>query len=149
MRPAARSRLRWAEDRGEDAMQRLILRWAINAVALYVAVGTGWIAGIHAESSGWVTIIGLALIFGLLNALVRPLLKFLTCPLILLTLGLFTLVINTGLFWLTGVVGQQWDIGFTVDGFWSAFWGGVVVGLVSMILTLILRDELKPGRPRD
>lgn len=129
-------------------MQRLILRWAINAVALYVAVGTGWIPGIHAESRGWMAIIGLALVFGLVNALLRPLLQLLTCPLILLSLGLFTLLINTGLFWLSGVIGQRWNFGFSVDGFWPAFWGGLVVGLVSTVLTVILRDEVKPRHNR-
>lgn len=124
-------------------MQRLILRWAIDSVALYVAVGTGWIKGIHAESVGWIAILGLGLLFALVNALLRPLLKFLTCPLIMLTLGLFTLVINTGLFWLTGWLGSFFEIGFTVDGFWPAFLGGLVVGVVSTFLTLVLRDEVK------
>jgi len=132
----------------EVGMQRLILRWAINAVALYVAVGTGWLPGIRAESTGWVAILALALIFSLVNALLRPLVKLLTCPLILLTLGLFTLVINGGLFWLTGLIGQQFNIGFTVEGFWPAVWGGLVVGIVSMILTVILRDEISPRRAR-
>jgi len=129
-------------------MQRLILRWVINAVALYVAVGTGWIPGIHAENPGRlaVSIVVLALIFGVINALVRPLLRFLTCPIILLTLGLFTLVINAALFWLTGLIGQQFGVGFTVDGFWPAFWGGLVVGVVSAVLSLILRDELRHAR---
>jgi putative membrane protein len=129
-------------------MQRLILRWAINAVALYVAVGTGWIPGIRAESSGWLAIIGLALVFGLVNGLLRPLIQLLTCPLILLTLGLFTLLINAGLFWLTGLIGQQFDIGFSVDGFWPALWGGLVVGVVSTLLTVLLRDELKTNPRR-
>lgn len=128
-------------------MQRLILRWVINALALYVAVGTGWVPGIHPTSTNWLAILGLALIFGLVNALVRPLIKMLTCPLILLTLGLFTLVINMGLFWLTGWIGQQFNIGFTFDDpwYWYAFLGSLVVGIVSTALTLILRDELKPG----
>ncbi len=124
-------------------MQRLILRWAINAVALYVAVGTGWVPGIHPQDTSWLAILGMALIFSVVNALVRPLLKFVTCPLILLTLGLFTLVINAGLFWLTGLIAQQFDIGFTVDSAWAAFLGSLVVGVVSALLTLILRDELK------
>ena len=128
--------------------QRLVLRWAINAVALYVAVGTGWLPGIHAESRSWPAILGLALVFGVVNALVRPLVKLLTCPLILLTLGLFTLIINMGLFWLTGWIGQLLDIGFTFDEpwYWYAFLGSVVVGVVSTILTLLLRDELRPRR---
>ena len=127
-------------------MQRLILRWAINALALYVAVGTGWLKGIHLQGNGWLAILGLALVFGLVNALVRPLLKFLTCPLIVLTLGLFTLVINGVLFVLTGWIGQQFGIGFTFDDpwYWWAFLGSLVMGVVSAALTLILRDELQP-----
>ena len=74
-------------------MTKFIIRWAINAVALYVAVLI--VPGIELRGA-WTGVLWLALIFGLLNALVRPLLKFLTCPLIILTLGLFTIVINTG-----------------------------------------------------
>ncbi|HEY69528.1 MAG TPA: phage holin family protein [Anaerolineae bacterium] len=127
-------------------MQRMILRWAINAVAIFVAVVPGWIPGVQPQETSWWAILGLGLVFSLINALLRPLLKFLTCPLIILTLGLFTLVINTALFWLTGLVGQFFNIGFTVDGFWPAFWGGLVVGLISAVLTMLLRDELKPQR---
>jgi putative membrane protein len=127
-------------------MQRLILRWAINAVALYVAIGTGWIKGIETQDTSVVAILGLALVFSVVNALLRPLLKFVTCPVIILTLGLFTLVINAVLFWLTGWLGQHIGIGFTVSGWLPALLGGLVVGLVSMVLTVILRDELKPDR---
>lgn len=131
-------------------MQRLILRWAINALALYIAVGTGWVPGIHPASTSGVAILGLALIFTLVNALVRPLLKLLTCPVILLTLGLFTLVINAALFWLTGWIGQQFNIGFTFDEPWYmyALLGSLVVGVVTTLLTLVLRDELRPGGSR-
>ena len=130
-------------------MQRLILRWAINAVALYIAIVPGWIKGIRAEDTGIWAILGLALIFGIVNALLRPLIKFVTCPVILLSLGLFTLVINAGLFWLTGWLGQLiGDIGFTIDGWVPALLGGLVVGIVSMVLTLLLKDELKPDRKR-
>ncbi len=125
-------------------MTKFILRWAINAVALFVAVR--FVPGIYLQG-GWVSIIWLALIFGLINAFLRPLLKLLTCPLIALTLGLFTLLINTFLFWLTGQVGQAFGVGFTLDGFWPAFLGGLVVSLVSIVMSLILKDELK-GRRR-
>lgn len=130
-------------------MQRLILRWVINAVALYVAVGTGLIKGIHPESTSWWAILILALIFGVANSLIRPLIKLLTCPLILLTLGLFTLVINALLFALTGWIGEYFfDIGWTLDPpwFWNAFLGGLVVGVISAALTLLLRNELEPRR---
>jgi putative membrane protein len=85
----------------------------------------------------------LALIIGLLNALVRPVLKLLTFPLILLTLGLFTIVINTIVLILTSAIGQAFNLGLTVDGFWSALLGSIVISLVSVVLSLILRDELK------
>jgi|SRR3990172_2937359 len=121
-------------------MTKFILRWVVNAIALYLAVYL--VPGVNLEG-GWVSIIWLALIFGLINAFLRPLLKLLTCPLIILTLGLFTLLINTFLFWLTSQVGQAFGIGFTIDGFWPAFLGGLVVTVVSVIMSLILKDELK------
>jgi len=124
-------------------MTKFILRWAINALALYLAVY--FVPGVNLEG-GFVSIIWLALIFGLINAFLRPLLKLLTCPLIFLTLGLFTLLINTFLFWLTGEIGQAFGIGFTIAGFWSAFLGGLVVTVVSVIMSLILRDEIKGRR---
>ena len=125
-------------------MTKFILRWAINAVAIFLAIR--FVPGIHLQS-GWVSVIWLALIFGLVNALLRPLLQLLTCPLIILTLGLFTLVINTFLLWLTGQIGQWFGIGITMDGIWPAFLGGVVVTLVSVVLTLLLKDEMR-SRPR-
>ncbi len=124
-------------------MTKFILRWAINAVAIFLAIR--FVPGIHLQS-GWVSVIWLALIFGLVNAFVRPLLKLLTCPLIILTLGLFTLLINTFLLWLTGQIGQFFGIGITMDGFWPAFLGGVVVTVVSVVLTLLLKDEMR-ARP--
>lgn len=130
-------------------MQKLILRWAINALALYLAVGTGWLAGIQAQDTSVPAILGLALVFGLVNALIRPVLKLLTCPLILLTLGLFTLVINTGMLVLTGWIGRQFGIGITFaepffwQGFWAAFLAGLIITVVSAVLTLALRDEIE------
>ena len=121
-------------------MTKFIIRWAINAVALYVAVVV--VPGI-ALRGAWTDIIWLALIFGLLNALVRPVLKFLTCPLIILTLGLFTIIINTGMLLLTSRIGQTFGIGLTVDSFWSALLGSLVISLVSVVISLIFRDELK------
>src|SRR5690606_21264921 len=76
----------------EYHMTRFLLRWAVNAAGLYAAI---WIVPGINFIGDWTGILWIALIFGLLNALVRPLLKFLTCPLIILTLGLFTIVVNT------------------------------------------------------
>ena len=127
-------------------MTKFILRWAINAIGLYLAVLI--LPGIDLRSD-LVSILWLALIFGLINALFRPLLQFLTCPLILLTLGLFTLVINTFLFWLTSVIGQSFGLGLTISDpvWWNAFLGGLVVSVVSIALTMILKDEMR-GRKK-
>jgi putative membrane protein len=123
-------------------MTKFILRWAINAIALYLAVLI--LPGIDLRSN-LVSILWLALIFGLVNALFRPLIQLLTCPLIILTLGLFTLVINTFLFWLTSVIGQSFGFGLTINDpvWWNAFLGGLVVSIVSVVMTLILKDELR------
>jgi putative membrane protein len=121
-------------------MTRFILRWAINAVAIFLAVS--YVPGISLQS-GWLSVLWLALILGLVNAFLRPLLKLLTCPLIIVTLGLFTLLINTFLFWLTGQLGQFIGIHMTIAGFWPAFFGGLVISVVSVVMTLILKDELK------
>jgi putative membrane protein len=123
-------------------MTKFILRWAINAIALYLAVLI--LPGIDLRSD-LVSILWLALIFGLVNALFRPLIQILTCPLIILTLGLFTLVINTFLFWLTSIIGQSFGFGLTISDpvWWNAFLGGLVVSIVSVVMTLILKDELR------
>ena len=121
-------------------MTKFILRWVINAIALYAAVYL--VPGVNLEGN-WVSIIWLALIFGLVNAFLRPLLNVLTCPLIILTLGLFTLLINTFLFWLTSVIGQAFNLNLTIQGFWPAFLGGLVVTVVSVVMSLILKDERK------
>ena len=132
-------------------MERLALRWAINALALYLAVGTGWLSGIHAENTTWWAFLLLALIFGLINALVRPILKLLTCPLIMLTLGLFTLVINAFMLWLTGLIGQQVGLGISfADPQW--LWiliGSLVVSIVSAVLTTVLREDRRRRSSRE
>ncbi len=123
-------------------MTKFILRWTINAVSLFLAVR--FLDGIDLKG-GIVNVIWLGFIFGLINALLRPLLKFLTFPLILLTLGLFTLVINTFLFWLTSVVGQSFGFDLLISNpvWWNAFLGGLVISVVSTVLSWLLKDELK------
>jgi len=125
---------------------RFIIRWGINAVALWAAIAI--LPGL-VYAGNWVGVVLLALVFGLVNALLRPLIKLLTCPLIILTLGLFTLVINTLLFALTAWVGNFIGVSLTIaDPFWwNAFLAALIVSVVSIVLSLILRDELK-GRKR-
>ncbi len=124
-------------------MTKFLLRWAINAIAFFLAIR--FVPGIALES-GLAGVIWLALIFGLVNAFLRPLITILTCPLIILTLGLFTLLINTFLFWLTGQIGLLVGIHIVISGFWPAFLGGLVVSIVSIVLSLILKDELRGRR---
>ncbi len=123
-------------------MTKFILRLLINAVGLYLAVLI--VPGIDLRSN-MVSLLWLALIFGLVNALFGPLLKFLTCGLIFLTLGLFTLVINTVLFILTVNIGQWFGINMLISDpiWWNAFLGGLIVSIVSVVMTVILKDELK------
>jgi putative membrane protein len=120
-------------------MRRILLRWLINALAIYAA--SKLVSGIKVEDE-W-AIIAVALILGLVNAFIRPLLKFFTCPLIVLTLGLFLFVINAAMLGLTAWVAGQLGIGFEVAGFGAAFWGALVISLVSLALTLLIRGEEK------
>jgi len=120
-------------------MERFFIRLAVNAVALYIAVNV--VDGIHAEPDNWLAFVLLALIFGLINALLKPLLTIMSCPLIILTLGLGTLLINTLMFYLAGVIGNQFGVGFTVDGFWPAFLGALVVSIISFLLSALLGGD--------
>jgi len=119
-------------------MRNLLLRWLINGVALYVA--SQLVSGITVEG-GWQVLLVMALIFGLVNALIGPVLKVLTCPLIILTLGLFTLVINALMLWLSSWIAGRLGVGFHVSGFLPAFWGGLVISVVSFVLSLVLIDK--------
>jgi putative membrane protein len=121
-------------------MTNFFIRWVINAVALYVAVLI--VPGINFGGE-WVDLLWVALIFGLLNALVRPLLKLLTFPLIILTLGLFTILINALMLLLTSNIGQSFNLDFSVDGFWTALLGSLVISLVSVVMSTILREDRK------
>ncbi len=125
-------------------MKKFLLKWLINSVALYAAVA--FVPGITPQTDNWLSFVWLAAIFGLLNSILRPVLKILSCPLILITFGLFLLIINTFLFSLAGQLGTNFGIGFTVDGFMSAFWGAIVVSLVSMVLQGLFRDEKRNKR---
>lgn len=120
-------------------MKKFLLRLAVNAVALYAAIAL--VNGITPQSANWLSMIWLALIFGIVNAVLQPILKTVGCGFIVLTLGFGALLINTLLFYLSGVIGTQFGVGFTVDGFWPAFFGSIVVSLVSFVLNVFLKDD--------
>ncbi|EKD43053.1 MAG: hypothetical protein ACD_72C00478G0001 [uncultured bacterium] len=110
----------------------LLLRWLISALSLILV--TYVVPGIKVQS--FYTALIAALVLGLVNSLIRPVLIILTLPVNVLTLGLFTLVINALLFWLAATIVK----GFGVDGFWPAFWGAIVMSIVSWVLNGIFNE---------
>jgi putative membrane protein len=114
-----------------------IVRLIINAAALWVA--TQLVPGVQ-FSGGWVPFFGVALVFGVVNAFIRPVTKVLTFPLILLTLGIFSLVVNGLMLWLTSALSGALGLGFYVRGFWPAFWGALIVSIVSTVLSMLVSE---------
>jgi putative membrane protein len=118
---------------------KLIIRLIINAIALWAAAQL--VNGIElTDQIGGILIV--ALIFGVINAILGPILKILSFPFILVTLGLFTLVINGLLLWLTSAFTSY----LSLSGFWAAFWGALVVSIVSWLLSALLKDDNKNDR---
>ena len=116
----------------------LILRWLVSAGAVAAAVYL--VEGIRMEGDVE-EYLGVALILGLINALVRPLLTWISCGVIFLTLGLFLLVINAGMLMLTATIAQTFGLLFTVDGFWAALVGAAIISLVSYIASFLLVND--------
>ena len=114
-----------------------IVRWLVNAAALWVA--TRVVPGVS-YVGGWVPILGVALVFGVVNAFIAPVAKILTFPLIVLTLGIFSFVVNGLMLWLTSALSSALGLGFHVDGFWAAFFGALVVGIVSTLLSMLMTE---------
>lgn len=127
-------------------MLRLLLRLVVNAIALWVAIEI--VPGLTYTSESYVSLLIIAFIFGLVNALVRPILVLLTCPLIVLTLGLFVLIVNGVLLsitvWLSGV----FDLGLASDSFLSTLLGAVIVSVVSGVINLLIKEESESERKR-
>ena len=130
----AKRRLRNAPDCAyRAAMRHFVIRWLVTTVGVMVAAA--FIKGIHYDTTA--ALIGAALLLGILNAFVRPVLLILGAPLILLTLGIFILIVNgLMLYWVPGIVS-----GFHVDGYGSAFWGAIVVGIISWLLSAFFRGS--------
>jgi putative membrane protein len=125
-------------------MKNFVVKTIANAGALAVAVWllsnditlTGDSAGAKAG-----TLVLVALVFGLVNAVVKPIVQLLTLPLFILTLGMFTLVVNALMLMLTSWLADKLDLGFHVDGFWTAVLGGLIISIVSWALHVVLPDE--------
>ena len=119
---------------------RFLLRLIITAVALWVA--TQVVPGIHYAGSP-VTLLVVALLFGVVNALIGGVLRLFTLPITILTLGLFALVINALLLWLTGALSQSLGLGFHVEGFVPSFLGALVISVTRAVLNLFLTESKK------
>jgi putative membrane protein len=121
-----------------------IIRLLVNGAALWVA--TRIVPGVTFDG-GLIPFLGVALVFGVINATLRPLTKILTFPLIIVTLGIFALVVNGLMLWLTSSLSSTFGLGFHVSGFWAAFFGALVVSIVSALLSLTLRPRSEYSRP--
>ena len=112
----------------------LVLRFIVNASAIYIASQT--VPGIHLE--GWKSILFVTIIFGVVNALIKPFLKLATCLIYVVTLGLFTFIVNALMFYLTAWLSRLFDLAFTIDNFLAAFLGALIVSVVSFVLSKLL-----------
>lgn len=119
-----------------------LIRLAINAVAIWLAAS--WVTGIDIAGSDKGTgydilvILFIALVFTVVNAFLKPLVQLLSLPLLILTLGLFTLVINALMLMLTSWITETTDFGISVDGFWTAVWGALIISIVNFVLTAVV-----------
>jgi putative membrane protein len=124
---------------------RIVIRWLVTLAALIVAL---WVVpGIHVNGDSYLAVAVMAVVLALVNAFIRPVLRFISCGAIILTLGVFLLVVNALTLWLSSWVVQNWfHVGFVVDGFWPAFWGGIIISIVSFLINLLLPEEDERGR---
>ncbi|MFE7191154.1 phage holin family protein [Kitasatospora sp. NPDC057541] len=124
-------------------MKGFVIKTLINAAAIWVAA---WIvSGITLTGDDWqhktLTVLAVALVFGVVNWLIKPVVQLFSLPLFILTLGLFTFVVNALMLWLTSWASDKLDLDFHVDGFWSALFGALIVSLVSWGLSLALDED--------
>jgi putative membrane protein len=123
-----------------------LIRIVVNAFALWIT--TLVVSGIdlsgRSTTTNVLTLLAVALIFGVVNAVLKPIIHVIGCVFYILTLGLFALVVNALLFLLTDWIAGVFDLPFDVDGFWPAFWGAIVMAIVSWALSLIVPDRARP-----
>jgi putative membrane protein len=117
---------------------KFLIRLLVNAAALWVA--TRIVPGVTYQGDV-LPFLGVALVFGIVNAIIRPVTKLLTLPIIIVTLGIFIFVINGLMLWLTSSLSTTLGLGFHVTGFWAAFFGALVVSIVSTILSMFVSDS--------
>lgn len=118
---------------------RFLARWLISSVA--VAIAAALIPGIEITGNAWLAVVVSALIVGLVNATLGLVFKIGAIGCTIMTLGVFNLVINALMLWLSSWIAQAVGLGFVVDGFWPAFWGGIVISIVSGMLNWFVRGD--------
>ncbi|WP_020573566.1 phage holin family protein [Actinopolymorpha alba] len=128
-------------------MISIVVRVVINALALWAAtlVVPGIALGGTSTAAKVGTLLAVAVIFGVVNAVLKPIIKVVGCGFYVLTLGLISLVVNALLFLLVGWLASQLHLTFTVDGFWAGFWGAIIVSLASFVLSMVVPDKLERG----
>ena len=131
----------------QEKKMELIIRWAVITLALFAAVY--FVPGISVEDpNAWTVFAIMAAILGLVNAIIRPILKLLSCPLILLTLGLFTIVINGLSFFIAARIAEAVGVSFYVQDFWAALLGGLIVSVISVFFNIFLKDDREDRHAR-
>jgi len=124
---------------------RFLIRVLASAAAL--AVATAVVPGIElttgSVTSKVLTLIAVALIFGVINAFLKPIVKIVGCAFYILTLGLIALVVNALLLWLTSWLAGKLNLPWHITGFWPAFWGGLIVSVVTWLLSILIREPEK------
>jgi len=120
----------------------IVIRVVLNAFAVWIATLLVGGVDVTTDSTGKkvATLVVVGALLGLVNATIKPIVKLLSLPLVILTFGLFALVINGLLFWLVAAVSDALGAPFHVDGFWSGFWGAIVVSIVSWLLSIVVKD---------
>jgi putative membrane protein len=130
---------------GSTQIASLVIRWLMLALAVWIAAEL--IPGIHLE--GLADTLAVAAVLGLLNLYIKPVLVFLSCPLTVVTLGLFLIIVNAFVLWLADVLGSVIGIDFHLDDVWSAILGAIIISLVSLVLGLFINpDQLARGITR-
>ncbi len=119
-------------------MNQAVIKWVMNTIAIILAIK--FVPGII-YSGAWWGVLLVSMIFGLVNTVIRPLVKLFTFPLLILTLGLFTFIINAMMLSLTSWLSESMHIGFRVEGFKAAFWGSLVISIASLVLGCLMPPE--------
>jgi len=126
--------------RDEWSLESLVLRFVVSAIGILLA--GQWVRGVRVGD--WQALLVSTAIFAIVHTFVRPILFWLTCPVQILTLGLFTFLLNAAMLALTAWAAGQLDVNFSVDGFWAAFLGALLISATGLVLTSVVRRRPAP-----